>query len=557
MTEGHQPSLFGLAILGKGMKVFTVAEMVAAEKAADAQGHGYAEMMERAGRALAEAILARRDVHGRSVLVLVGPGNNGGDGLVAGRYLAEAGADVAFYLSRPRDPQTDVNLARVQAMGWLTLEAGLDQRWRVLRARLRITDILIDGLLGTGVSRPISGPLADLMRQVQAGLAERRAVTAPDAPLTTVMPLIWPAARPPAGGVWVAAVDCPSGLNCDTGELDELAFPADLTVTFAGPKRGHFLEPGVWACGELVAADIGIDPYLTAGISVEVATAAGLAAWLPTRLPQGHKGSFGFALVAGGSAGYWGAPVLAARAVLRAGAGLAALAVPGAIRTLAALQLPEATFEPLPDERDLGADSAEFLLFPPTRLQRYDAVLLGPGLGPNPDAFLAPLLAGRRLSSRLVVDADGLNYLARQVSWPQLLPAGTILTPHPGELARLLGENTPGLDRIELARQKSAEWGHILVLKGAHTLVAAPDGRCTLFPFANPALATAGSGDVLAGTIVSLLAQGLDNYPAACLGVYLHALAGQAAARPLGGAGLLAHEIADALPGARQALAQA
>lgn len=537
------------------MKVFTVAEMVAAERAAAAQGHSYAALMERAGRAVAEAIQARRAVCGLNILALVGPGNNGGDSLVAGRYLAEAGAVVTFYLSRARDPQTDGNLARVQALGLPTLLAEQDRAWQLLRARLSGADILIDGLLGTGVTRPISGPLAELLHQVQAGLIERRPSGTPLAPLTTVMPLPWPAA-PPAirSAVWVVAVDCPSGLNCDSGALDAAATAADLTVTFAGPKRGHFLEPGAWACGELVVADIGIEPALTAAVPVEVATATDMAAYLPPRPPQGHKGTFGFALIVGGSAHYWGAPILAAWAALRAGTGVAALATPGAIRPLAAQRLPEATFEPTPDEHDLGGSSAEFILSPPNRLARYDAILLGPGLGPAPDAFLKPLLAAQRLPTRLVVDADALNYLTRQADWPRLLPTDAILTPHPGELARLLGQERPELDRIELARRLAAEWGHILVLKGAHTLVAAPDGRCTIFPFANPALAVAGSGDVLAGTIVSLLAQGVANYPAACLGVYLHALAGQQAARLLSNAGLLAHEIAEALPLARAAL---
>lgn len=538
------------------MKVFTVAEMVAAERAADAQGHGYAVMMEHAGRAVAAAIQARRAVPGLPILALIGPGNNGGDGLVAGRYLAEAGAEVTFYLSRARDPQTDDNLARVLALGLPTLLAEQDPEWHLLRTQLAGAAILIDGLLGTGVTRPIRGRLEALLHQVQVGLALRRKSAAPNTTLTTVMPLSWPTRRPADDqAVWVVAVDCPSGLDCDSGALDAAAVAADLTVTFAGPKRGHFLEPGVWACGELVVADIGIDPGLTAAVPVEVAAAGSLAAGLPSRPPQGHKGTFGFALIVGGSAHYWGAPILAAWAALRAGAGLAALATPGAIRPMAAQRLPEATFEPTPDERDLGQASAEFLLASPDRLARYDAVLLGPGLGPTPDAFLGPLLSSQRLPPRLVVDADALNYLARQSNWPRLLPAGAILTPHPGELARLLGGESTTLNRIELARRLAAEWGHSLVLKGAHTLVAAPDGRCTIFPFANPALAVAGSGDVLAGTIVSLLAQGVATYPAACLGVYLHALAGRRAAQAVGDAGLLAHEIAEALPLARAALA--
>lgn len=227
------------------IKIFSVAEMVAAEKAADASGHSYDQMMEIAGRSVAQAIVDRYDVTGRQIMVLVGPGNNGGDGLVAGRYLAEAGAEVVFYLFKPRDPAGDSNFARIQEMGLFHMNAAYDQRYRALRLRLRTVDIVVDGLLGTGVSRPIEGELAQLMRQVQAGLAERSTpATAEVSRPGLVNPTqLYP---DPAGEVppVVVAIDCPSGLNCDSGELDTLAFPADLTVTFAGAKRGHFRFPG-------------------------------------------------------------------------------------------------------------------------------------------------------------------------------------------------------------------------------------------------------------------------------------------------------------------------
>ncbi len=540
------------------MKVFTVAQMVAAEKAADAQGHSYAAMMELAGRRTAQAIMARQSVAGRRMLALLGPGNNGGDGLVAGRYLAEAGADVMFYLTRRRDPATDENLARVLGMGLLVVEHEQDQRWRVLRTRLAITDMVLDALLGTGFTRPIEGRLAQLLRQVQAGLAERNAFLAGAAtppPLTPVTPLQLPPTATPAR-VFIVAVDCPSGLNCDTGALDPLTLPADLTVTFAGPKWGHFLEPGADACGELVAAEIGIDPRLTAGVTLESATPAALAAHLPTRPAAGHKGTFGFGLVVGGSHRYWGAPALAARAALRIGCGLVALGLPAAIRLAAALQLPEATYEPLPDENNLGAESAAALFHaseggrPP--LARYVACLLGPGLGPESASFMQAFLTDPAGLPPLVVDADGLNHLAAQPDWPHRLPAGSILTPHVGEMRRLAGV-PPANNLILWAQQQAAAWGHIVVLKSARTVVAAPTGDSMIFPFPNPALATAGSGDVLAGAILGLLTQGVTPYWAACLGVYLHALAGQQAA--VGSAGLLAHEIAEALPAARAQLA--
>ncbi|MCI0396780.1 MAG: NAD(P)H-hydrate dehydratase [Chloroflexi bacterium] len=536
------------------MKLFTVAEMVAAEKAADAAGVTYDQMMESAGQAVAEAIIARYPVAGRAVTVLVGPGNNGGDGLVAGRHLAQAGADVAFYLFKPRDPEKDANLVRVQEMGLFVLTADFDQRYRVLRTRLNITDIVVDALLGTGVDRPIGGELARLMKQVQGGLEERAAILADKrrSRLVSVAALneegeeVWPT-HP-----IVVAVDCPSGLNADSGEIDPLALPAGLTVTFAGPKRGHFRFPGAAACGELVVADIGISPELpeVAGVAVEVVTAGEARRLLLARPKDGHKGTFGWVLVAAGSQRYWGAPALAGRAAYRAGAGLVALAVPAAIRPALAVQLPEATYPLIADENVLGAAAAQAIL---EDIAAYKALLVGPGLY-QADDFLETLLAAREQLPPLVVDADGLNLLAQVDDWPARLPANTILTPHPGEMARLMGVKPAELrarDRIELAREKAAEWNCILLLKGAYTVVAGPGGRCALLPFANPALATAGSGDVLSGVIVALLGQGLAAYEAAVLGGYLHGAAGELAGVD---AGLLAGEIADWVPEVREGL---
>ena len=555
------------------IKIFTVAEMVAAEKAADAAGHAYADMMATAGQRVAEAILQRHDVVERQVLVFVGPGNNGGDGLVAGRYLAEAGATVAFYLFKPRDAAVDENLAQVEEMGLEVLLADYDQRYRVLRHRLRVTDIVIDALLGTGVTRPISGPLAALMEQVKAGIEEKRQAAAPGpAALFAVTAL--PGSRDEADETderpprpVVVAVDCPSGMNCDTGALDPLAVPADLTVTFAGPKRGHFLFPGATACGELVVADIGIDAQLpaVAGVALELATAALARRLLPRRPADGHKGTFGTALIAAGSIRYCGAPALAARGAFRSVAGLVTLAVPQRLRPSLAGQFPEATYPAVTDTDTLGVATANLLL---GSLAAYSALLVGPGLG-EAGSFLAALLDGlrnpveRTAAPPLVVDADGLNLLAAMPQWPARLPPNSVLTPHPGEMARLVGRPLPAVrdeDRVELARSCAAEWGHVVLLKGAYTVIAAPPdagsgkGRATLLPFANPALAVAGSGDVLAGIIVGLLAQGVAPYAAAVLGGYLHGAAGHLAAGYWGDGGLLASELADWVSHVRRGL---
>jgi hydroxyethylthiazole kinase-like uncharacterized protein yjeF len=557
------------------IKIYTVAEMVAAEKAADAAGHAYAQMMESAGRLVAEAVQQRHDVAERQVLVLVGPGNNGGDGLVAGRYLAEAGAVVAFYLLKPRDMADDENLARVEEMGLEVLLADYDQRYRVLRHRLRVTDILIDALLGTGVTRPIEGQLAALLEQVGAAVAEKRRAAAPGRP--PLLSVATPPTAPDDTPAWdderprrpiVVAVDCPSGLNCDSGALDPLAVAADLTVTFAGPKRGHFRFPGAAACGELVVADIDIDPQLPAirGVALELATAELARALLPSRPPDGHKGTFGTALIAAGSIRYWGAPALAARGAFRGGAGLVTLAVPQRLRPALAGQFPEATYPAITDTDTLGVATANLLL---GSLASYGALLVGPGLG-EAASFMTALLDGLRspadggllsddvTAPPLIVDADGLNLLAQMPNWPTRLPPNTILTPHPGEMARLVGRPLSAVrdeERVALARESAAAWGHVVLLKGAYTVIAAPGGQATLLPFANPLLAVAGSGDVLGGIIVSLLAQGVKPYEAAVLGGYLHGAAGQLAADYWGNAGLLASELADWVSHVRRGLA--
>jgi NAD(P)H-hydrate epimerase len=548
------------------MKLFTVSQMVAAEKTADSQGNSYAQMMETAGRSLAEAIIARWPVADASVLVLVGPGNNGGDGLVAGRYLAEAGADVAFYLFTPRDPATDENYAKIQQMGLFAVEAEFDQRFRVLRTRLNITDILIDALLGTGVTRPITGDLAKLMQQTAAGLAERRAELAAAArpmitnltnfddkvtrrqgdkvtgePSVTLSPghLVTPSPV-------IIAVDCPSGLNCDTGALDPAALPADLTVTFAGPKRGHFIFPGATAVGELVVADIGITEKMVADVSVEVATLELARTLLPARPKDGHKGTFGKLLIAAGCEKYRGAPLLAARGAFRAGAGLVSLAVPTTLRLGISIALPEATYVEIEEEGALTAVSAQTIH---QTASSYDALLVGPGLG-DADNFITALFpaGGSAPDIPTLIDADGLNALARLDNWWQRLPANCVLTPHPAEMARLMGISLAELlelDRIETALDQAQKWHQVVLLKGAYTIVAAPDGRATLLPFANPVLAVGGSGDVLSGVIVSLLGQGLAAYAAARLGGFLHGLAGELSAQDRS---LLAAELADQIP---------
>jgi NAD(P)H-hydrate epimerase len=373
----------------------------------------------------------------------------------------------------------------------------------------------------------------------------------------------------------VVAVDCPTGLNCDTGELDPAALPADLTVTFAYPKVGLLRFPGAEAVGNIVVADIGIPPDLADDVSLEMATTQWVQARLPAR--SAHKGTFGRALIVAGSVNYVGAAALAGAGAKRVGAGLVTMGLPMPIQPAVAANLTEATYLLLP--HDLGVITTGAVEVLGERVGEYNALLLGPGLTQEKEtvSFVHRFLGLERGDRRggigfvsrstaeetehpalppLVIDADGLNVLANAEEWWKALPPDTILTPHPGEMARLMGDQATvqeiQADRDNVARRMADKWNAVVALKGAFTVVASPDGRVMVLPFANPALSTAGSGDVLAGAIVGLRAQGMDAFEAAVSGAYVHALAGELARADLGDMGVVAGDLPPRLPLALQ-----
>ena len=554
------------------MKVVSVEQMQRIEADANESGHSYSAMMEQAGRSLAEAIAAREDVPGKRVLVLVGPGNNGGDGLVAARYLSRAGAQVTCYLYRDRSPAEDETFRLVSEGDPQVVLADQDEAWEGLGGLVEETDILIDALLGTGTRLPLRGPLAEMLDAVGTVVSRRRRRA--EGTSTSLVPDASPVDE---GGPFVVAVDGPTGLSYDSGELDAAAIPADLTVTFAYPKLGHFRFPGAGALGELVVADIGIDPALADDVTLEVVTAATARGWLPPRPPDAHKGTFGKAMIVAGSVNYTGAAYLAAASATRAGAGLVTLALPSTVHSAVAARLAEATYVLLPHAMGvLSADAASVLR---EAVEGYDVLLIGPGLGREHETslFLESILGvGERRRSMgflrsetgaaarselppLIVDADGLNLLSGLEDWPKRLPAGAVLTPHPGEMARLMDSSVAEVqeDRVTVARTQAVAWGQVVVLKGAHTVVAAPDGRTVIEPFANSGLATAGTGDVLAGTIAALRAQGLEAFEAAAAGAYLHGLAGEMAREKIGAVGMVAGDVLASLPQAFRRLGSA
>jgi hydroxyethylthiazole kinase-like uncharacterized protein yjeF len=549
------------------IKIITVEKSRELENRANEGGLSFAEMMENAGRGTAETIRRQVGAKGKRVVVLVGPGNNGGDGLVAAHYLWEMGAVVTCYIWK-RDAEDDANLQRVKDDRLPLVWAEDDADFEALRGLLSGVDVIVDALLGVGVTRPIGGFLKELLDAVRAALADRRAPRG----LSEAVP-----PRPSGGGPLVFAVDCPTGLDCDTGALDPAALAADVTVTFAYPKVGLLRFPGAEAVGTIIVVDIAIPPELADDVTIEMASAQQIRAWLPQRPASAHKGTFGRALLVAGSVNYVGAATLAGTGAKRVGTGLVTMALPMPIQPAVAASLTEATYLLLPHDLGVVASGAVEVLR--ERLGDYDSLLLGPGLTREKEtvsfvhAFLGLERANRKEQigflphpaaeepqrpelPHLVVDADGLNALAMVDGWWKALPPGTILTPHPGEMARLMGGETTAkeiqADREGIARRMAAKWMTVVVLKGAFTVVAAPDGRVMVLPFANPGLATAGSGDVLAGAIVGLRAQGMDAFEAAVAGAYLHGLAGELARADLGDMGMVAGDLPSRLPLALQ-----
>lgn len=547
------------------MKLVTTAEMKSLERAANDGGLSYDTMMENAGRATALAIREEIPTTAARILVLVGPGNNGGDGLVAARYLAEWGYPVTVYIWR-RDSEQDPNRERLQGLQVRVLTAADDRDFQHLTGQVQGCDVIVDALLGTGITGKLRDTLGDLLTAVQQALAARevadKTFTRPGHP----GPGLYSEGRERP---FIVAVDVPTGLNSDSGEVDERALVADLTVTFAYPKRGHYLFPGAAYVGDLWVADIGIDPALAEDISLEVATPREIAAKLPKRPLDAHKGTFGKALIIAGSANYIGAPCMAAEAAYRSGAGLVTLGVAQRIHPIVAAKLTEATFLVLPD--DMGVLVPNALNVLAAKLADYEALLLGPGLGTEPvtGEFVSSLLGASLRVRRTVgftvgvydsvsalklppsvIDADALNLLAEQPRWWTHLPSQCILTPHPGEMSRLMNRDVASIqaDRVGVTRGAARQWGCVVVLKGAYTVVASPEGATWVIPFANPVLAAAGTGDVLAGAIVGLLAQGLTPFDAAVCGAYLHGLAGEIAGQETGRVGLLAGELSTFLP---------
>ena len=505
------------------MKVVTADQMREIEARSEEAGVFTDTLMENAGLAVART--AHRmlgPLTGVPILALIGPGNNGADGLVTARHLQKWGADVTAYLCRDR-ATPDPKLDSAVSAGVNAISASDDPAYSRLKAMLDSAHLTIDAILGTGRARPIQGAFKDIL----AVLDEVRK-------------------RNPR--LSLISMDLPTGLDCDTGEVDPACVSSDITVSLGYPKRGHLAFPGADFTGMLETADIGIPPDLDSDVHLDLIDHRWAASALPSRPSNSHKGTYGRAMIVAGSRNFLGAAYLAASAAGRVGAGLVTIAIPESLVPSVASKAIEPTFIPLPESSPgiVSRRAAQIIL---DSMHGYSALLVGCGLGQAPETrrMVEELLLSDVPLPPTVVDADGLNTLAQVSDWWKQWPSDSILTPHPGEMTRLT-EMDARSDRIAVARRSAASWNKTVILKGAFTVIAAPDGNSMLSPYSNPGLATAGTGDVLAGAIVGLLSQGVPLADAASLGVYLHGEAGERVRSALGDTGMLASDLLPQLP---------
>lgn len=483
-------------------------------------------LMENAAARVVDEITAMcgGSVSGGSILLLAGKGNNGGDALAAARILDSAGAKVSLFILAPKKEiagDARMNLELLGKTGVIVHELLNEQQLSLLISTLKASDLVVDGIFGTG----FRGKPEGITKAVIEAVAD--------------------------SGKKVIAIDIPSGVNGETGDVPGACIKADATVTFCLPKTGIVLHPGCERAGRVVVADIGIPPeaVLQAGINKYVIDRELAAALIPKRNNDSNKGDYGKVFIITGSAGMTGSGCLCAYAAMRSGSGLVYVGVPAALNTIYSIKLTEPIIIPLDDNGSgsLAACSSGQIL---ELMVRMDAAAIGPGLSLNNDIIEVIRNVIREANIPLVLDADALNAVSRDVSILKEHKAEIVITPHPGEMARLTGLSTRDVqnNRLKVASEFAADNGVIVVLKGSRTVVALPEGILYVNINGNPGMASGGTGDVLAGIIVSLIGQGMKPSDAAVAGVYLHGLSGDAAAKNKGMHGMIASDIIEALP---------
>ena len=486
-------------------------------------------LMERAG----EGIVSHLERHygpvrGKTITILCGKGNNGGDGLVVARLLHRRRARIHVVLLTPLTDLSRDTAAMYRQLVRVAGRTAIARFQSVDQARLLLasSDVLVDALLGTGLSSVVTGAYSEVIEVINS------------------------AGKP------VIAVDIPSGLHADSGAILGRAIRATLTVTLGLPKLGLYVGAGIDQAGAVRVVDIGIPPAYVDAIESRTLLLTSESAFqsLPERVPSSHKGTFGHAGILAGSVGKTGAAALAAKAALRVGAGLVTVATPSSVNDILEAKLLEAMTMPLPETkaRTLARSGLDRVV---AFIQARTAIAVGPGLSTHPETVELVQSLMKHLDRPSVLDADALNALAGRASLMTECKTPPILTPHPGEMARLEVDATAqsvNTDRIGTARRFARERGVFIVLKGARTVIARPDGLVAICPTGNPGMATAGTGDVLTGMIVGLLAQRVPAWEAACAASYFHGLAGDLAAQQLGQPGMLAGDLIAQIPYALQ-----
>ena len=519
------------------MKIVTAAQMQSLDRRTITEaGIPGTTLMSAAGAEIAQyAERSYGPFKGKRVTILCGKGNNGGDGFVVGRLLRRQQADVTIFLVAGfKELSGDARVMYRRFIGSARSSSVIanpsDDR---LRSRLQSTDLVVDAMLGTGLSSPVSGAYAAAIGTLNEISSDH--------------------------GFPVVAVDLPTGIHADTGEALGTAVRATLTVTLGLPKVGLYVNQGIEHAGRIAVADIGIPPLYVEAIDsrLSLMTQADVRQVLPRRSPSAHKGTYGHAAIIAGSVGKTGAAAMVAKSALRVGTGLVTVATPASANRMLEAKLLEAMTVPMPetDAATLAFSGLDRLV---ALVHDRTAAAVGPGLTTHPDTVRLVQELVQRIDKPCVIDADALNALSARTDILSGSKVALILTPHPGEMARL-ERSTPHLvnaNRIATAVRFAEAHRVTVVLKGARTVVARPDGFAAICPTGNPGMATAGTGDVLTGMIVGLLAQRLSPWDAACAATYLHGLAGDVTAGEMGEIGMTAGDVIERIPHAiRQTIA--
>jgi hydroxyethylthiazole kinase-like uncharacterized protein yjeF len=508
-------------------KVATAVQMRALDREA-IEGYGIPGivLMENAALGVVGAVEEKYgSPRGKSILIFCGKGNNGGDGFAVARHLSNRGAEVmVVLLGDPKRVQGDAatNLGICERMQIPLRPVSTSRQLSALSARIKGADLIVDAILGTGIVPPVRGLIEQAVRRINRS------------------------------GKPVVAVDLPTGLNADSSERVGEVVQADLTVTFGLPKIPLVQYPSLNAAGEIRVVDISLPANLVGRADISLETIGPeVLRLLPKRRPEAHKGDAGKVLIVAGSKGMPGAAVMTSLACLRIGTGLVYAALPSSVRAIFLKRLMEGIVIPLDErERDVLSPASLPGLLRAAKGKR--AVALGPGIGLDPETGKMIRSFIPKIRIPLVLDADGISQVSSDPGILRSSKTPLILTPHPGEMARLTGASKKDLTsrRVDVARAFATDFKVILVLKGAGTVIAAPDGRCWINTSGNPGMATAGTGDVLTGMITGLIAQGMKPLPAAQVGVYLHGLCGDLAAKRQGERSLIAGDLIREIPNA-------